>query len=143
VTVAPPTGIANDLEGLRAAWPAVIEAVRASNGFCAALLERASPLAVEGSLVTIAFAPADDADFLLRKVNDDEYRQCVVAAVKTVTGTKPQITYVLAEAPAAQEHAEAVAAPPTEEEWVRRFVAEFDAEEIVPDPETPDPQPPS
>ena len=80
----------------------MIEAVRASNGFCAALLERATPLAVEGSLVTIAFAPADDADFLLRKVNDDEYRQCVVAAVRTVTGSKPQITYVLADAPASR-----------------------------------------
>ena len=33
------------------------------------------------------------------------------------------------------EDAEAVARPPSEDEIVERFVTEFDAEEIVPDPD--------
>jgi DNA polymerase-3 subunit gamma/tau len=136
VAVAPqPAGVALDLAGLRAVWPAVLEAVLAENALCAALLADATPVAVDGPLVTIAFP--SDADFMRRKADDDGYRRCVAEALRAVTGSKPQITYVLADAPAAEEHAEAVAAPPTEEEWVRRFVAEFDAEEIVPDPDDP------
>ena len=134
VAVAPqPAGVALDLAGLRAVWPAVLEAVLAENALCAALLADATPVAVDGSLVTIAFP--SDADFMRRKADDDGYRRCVAEALRAVTGSKPQITYVLADAPATEEHAQAVAAPPTEEEWVRRFVAEFDAEEIVPDPD--------
>jgi len=141
VAVAQPNGIELDLAGLRAVWPAVLEAVLSENALCAALLADAAPVAVDGAVVTIAFPP--DADFLRRKANDDGYRRCVAEALRAVTGNRAQISYVLAELPAAEEHADAVAAPPTEEEWVRRFVAEFDAEEIVPDPEDPDLRTPS
>ena len=136
VTV-PDQPIVLDLEGLRAVWPAVIEAVMAENALCAALLADAVPVAVDGALVTIAFAPS--ADFLRRKANDDGYRQCVAAAVRTVTGSRAQIAYVLAEVPSVEQREVAEPAPPTEDEWVRRFVAEFDAEEIIPDPEDPGP----
>jgi len=142
VVAAPPAGVALDVDGLRAVWPAVLEAVLSENALCAALLADAMPIAVEGPLVTIAFPL--DADFLRRKADDDGYRRCVVEALRVVTGSKTQISYVLAQAPAAEEHAGAAAAePPTEEEWVRRFVAEFDAEEVVPDPEDPDLRTPS
>jgi len=77
------------------------------------------------------------ADFLLRKVRDDSYRQCVVAAIRAITGARAQIAYVLDEPPAADDAARSVPAPPTEDEWVRRFVAEFDAEEIHPEPDPP------
>ena len=130
-------GVALSLDALRAVWPAVIDAVRSENGLCAAMLASSMPSAVDGSEVTVAFPPADDADFNLRKVRDDGYRQCVVAAVRTITGAQAQIVYVLDEpAPAAGPH-EAAPAPPTEDEWVQRFVAEFDAEEIHPDPDPP------
>jgi hypothetical protein len=126
-----------NLDGLRAVWPAVVETVRSENGFCAALLARAMPIAFDGTELIVAFEPADDAPFLLRKVNDDEYRQCVVAAVRTVTGSRVRISYVLTELPTPEQHAGAAAAPPTEDEWVRRFMAEFDAEEIVAEPHDP------
>jgi hypothetical protein len=51
---------------------------------------------------------------------------------------------VLADAPIDPDGDQAIAAPPTEDEWVQRFVAEFDAEEIIPDPDAepgPDPGP--
>ena len=129
--------MALSLDALRAVWPAVIDAVRSENGLCAAMLASSMPSAVDGSEVTVAFPPADDADFLLRKVRDDAYRQCVVAAVRTITGAKAQIVYVLDEPASAAGADEAVLAPPTEDEWVRRFVAEFDAEEIHPEPDPP------
>ena len=96
------------------------------------------PVAVDGAQVTVAFAPSDD--FLRRKAEDDGYRRCVQTAVRTVTGARAQIAYVLADAPIEVDGEQAIAVPPTEDEWVQRFVAEFDAEEIIPDPE-PDPEP--
>jgi DNA polymerase-3 subunit gamma/tau len=121
-----------ELEGLRSVWPAVIEAVKASgNAICAAALADAQPVAVEEGQVTVAFPPG--ADYQRRKADDDEYRACVSAALRTVTGAQARISYVL------EEHSvgAATAAPPalSEDELVRRFVAEFDAEEILPDPD--------
>jgi DNA polymerase-3 subunit gamma/tau len=137
VAAAEGAGTALSLDSLRAVWPAVIDAVRSENGLCAAMLASSMPSAVDGDEVTVAFPPADDADFLLRKVRDDEYRQCVVAALRKITGAKAQIAYVLDEPPATDDATQAAPAPPTEDEWVRRFVAEFDAEEIHPEPDPP------
>jgi DNA polymerase III subunit gamma/tau len=127
-----------ELEGLRAVWPAVIDAVKASgNAICAAALAEARPVAVEDGEVTVAFPPG--AEYQRRKADDDEYRACVSAALRTVTGAQARVAYVLEE----RVVGEAAAAPPalSEDELVRRFVAEFDAEEILPDPDpTPGPE---
>jgi DNA polymerase-3 subunit gamma/tau len=127
-----------ELEGLRAVWPAVIDAVKASgNAICAAALAEAQPVAVEEGEVTVAFPPG--AEYQRRKADDDEYRACVAAALRTVTGAQARIAYVLEE----RVVGETAAAPPalSEDELVRRFVAEFDAEEILPDPDpTPGPE---
>ncbi len=65
------------------------------------------------------------------------YRECVLEALKAVTGQAPALAYELRELEAldtARRSAGGSAAPPlTEEELVARFVAEFDAEEIVPE----------
>ena len=121
---------AQNLGSLRAVWPAVLESVRESNGLCAAALAEARPIALEEGRVTIAFAP--EHAYLLRQADREEYRACVAEAIRSVTGAKAQIAYVLGE-PAAAE-APAVSAP-TDQEWVQRFVAEFDAEEIHPESE--------
>ncbi|MFP5363068.1 MAG: DNA polymerase III subunit gamma/tau [Thermoleophilia bacterium] len=128
VAVAPPQAL--DLDGLRAVWPAVLENVKGSNALCAALLSETRPVCVDGDRITVAFA--HDAAYLLRKADDEEYRACVAGAIRSVTGAKAQVAYVLAE-PAAAEQQPAVA--PTDQEWVQRFVAEFDAEEIHPESE--------
>ena len=133
-TTPPGAGPALELDGLRAVWPAVIDAVRSENALCAALLEDTMPIGIDGIQVTVAFPPS--ADFLRRKANDDGYRQCVALAVRTITGAKAQIAYVLAEAPPDDEEP-LIVAPPTDDEWVARFQSEFDAEEIVPDPDPP------
>ncbi len=128
VAVAAP--VALELESLRAVWPAVLQSLRSSNALCAALLDETRPIAVDGSRITVAFA--HDGAYLLRKADDEEYRACVAEAIRSVTGGSAQVSYVLDE-PASAEH-EAVAAP-TDQEWVRRFVTEFDAEEIDPESE--------
>ena len=129
--VAVAANVALELDSLRAVWPAVLDGVRSGgNALCAALLAESRPLAVEGTRVTVAFAP--DGAYNMRKADDDEYRACVAEAIRAVTGERPQIEYVLA------EESPAVAAPavaPTDREWVERFVAEFDAEEIHPESE--------
>ncbi len=109
----------------------MLDTVRTSNALCAALLVETTPIAVEGARVTVAFA--HDAGYLLRKADDEEYRACVAGAIGSVTGVRAQVAYVLGE-PAG---AEPQAAAPTEQEWVQRFVAEFDAEEIDPESEAP------
>ena len=133
VAVAAPAGL--ELTSLRAVWPAVIEALLTSgNTLCAHRLAETMPVAVEGTQVTIAFAAdAEHAQHHMRKADSDEDRACVAEAIRTLTGAaKPQIAYVLgAEAAAVAEPP----AAPTDSEWVERFVAEFDAEEIHPESE--------
>ena len=133
VAVAAP--VALELERLRAVWPAVIEELLSSgNTLCAHRLAETVPVAVEGTEVTIAFAAdAEHAEHYMRKADSDEDRACVAEAIRTLTGgARPQIAYVLGqEAAAAAQPAPA----PTDSEWVQRFVAEFDAEEIPPESE--------
>ena len=133
VAVAAP--VALELESLRAVWPAVLEALKSSgNTLCAHRLADAYPVAVEGTQVTVAFAPdAEHAEHHMRKADSDEDRACVAEAIRTLTGgAKPQVAYVLGEDVAV---AEEPAGAPTDREWVERFVAEFDAEEIHPESE--------
>jgi hypothetical protein len=133
VAVAAP--VALELESLRAVWPAVLEELKTSgNTLCAHRLAETLPVAVDGTQVTVAFAPdADGVDYNMRKADSDADRACVAEAIRTLTGAaKPQIAYVLGQqAGAAAQPATA----PTDSEWVERFVAEFDAEEIHPESE--------
>ena len=71
------------------------------------------------------------ADAFNRKIADGAgHRAAVEAALRAVCGTALQVRYELHEiAPTEQPPA------PSEDEIVARFVAEFDAEEIVPEPE--------
>jgi len=119
-----------ELDSLSSVWPAVVESVKGSNAMCAAAIAEARPVAVEGSRVTVAFAHAEA--YLMRRADDEEYRACVADAIHALTGAKAQIAYVLQDPEAAPSEP---AAAPTDDEWVQRFVAEFDAEEIHPESE--------
>ena len=133
VAVAAP--VALELESLRAVWPAVLASLKSSgNTLCAHRLADTYPVAVEGTQVTVAFAPdAEHAEHHMRKADSDEERACVAEAIRTLTGGgKPQVAYVLGEDVVV---AEQPAVAPTDSEWVERFVAEFDAEEIHPESE--------
>jgi hypothetical protein len=114
------------LEQVTSMWPAVVEIVRASNAMLAALLADARPLSVSERHLTLAL-PANAA-FLKKKAEQDEHRRTAADAVRNVTGAALALQYELA-----SEESVVVAAPATklsDEEIVRRFVEELDAQEI-------------
>ncbi|HEY4280647.1 MAG TPA: DNA polymerase III subunit gamma/tau [Conexibacter sp.] len=125
-------GGALDLVELRLLWPAVIDAVRAENAMLAAALGEARPVGVSDSEVVLAFPPS--AAFFKRKAEGDEGRRLVTAALRTLAGGTLKPAYELRERAVEEDGAgaEAGAAPAlSDDELVARFVAEFDAEELI------------
>jgi DNA polymerase-3 subunit gamma/tau len=127
---APEVAPVTDLDSLLAVWPAVIDVVRADNALIGALIADARPAAVDGEDLTVAFASS--AAFLKKKAEHPDNRAIVSEALRQVTGGRWRLSYELLEADA--ELASGGEAP-TEEEWVRRFMEEFDAEELLSDQE--------
>ena len=115
------------LEWMRSQWPAVMELLRESHALARACLERARPVAVAGEELTLGFPPG--AEFLRKKAEGAEHRMAVVEALKAVTGGRWRVSYELSEE-LAQEGAEGVDEVRSEQEWVARFMREFDAEEL-------------
>jgi hypothetical protein len=112
------------------AWPAVVEIVKQSNAMLAALLADARPVEISDRELTLAFPPG--AAFLKRKAEQDDHRRVAGDAFRKVMGQALTLRYELREVedtPAATngEH------PLSGEELVRRFLEEFDAEEILDD----------
>jgi DNA polymerase-3 subunit gamma/tau len=122
VSEAPPSA---DLQSTVELWPAVIEHVRERNAMLAALLADARPTAVNERELTIAF-PAG-ADFLKRKAAQDEHRRMTVEALKAVSGRALALRYELSEATLNEDSGQQLSG----EELVRRFIEEFDAEELL------------
>ncbi|MGI8572487.1 MAG: DNA polymerase III subunit gamma/tau [Solirubrobacteraceae bacterium] len=124
--------VALELDAAIALWPAVVELVRAQNAMVAALLADAQPVAVSDRDLTLAF-PAGAA-FLKRKAEQDDHRRVTVAALESASGQRLMLRYELREA---DEHgSDREPAPLSGEELVRRFLEEFDAEEIFEDDDT-------
>jgi DNA polymerase-3 subunit gamma/tau len=123
---------ANDaptLDAVRSLWPAVLDSLRADKGALAASLSEARPVDVRGSQVVVAFGE----DFHRRMADGPEHRAAVEQALRDLAGHSLRVAYELRDL-----GDDAEAQPPSEDELVARFKAEFDAEEIVPDD---DPQP--
>ncbi len=116
-----------ELQSAVSSWPAVVDLVRGDNAMLAGALEAARPVAVGERELTLAFPGG--ASFLKRKAEQDDYRRAASDALWAVTGHRLALRYELREMPVAD------ARPGTDvlsgEELVRRFVEEFDAEEIL------------
>jgi len=119
-----------DLDALRELWPAVVEAVRSENVLAHAAVERARPVAVEDGEMTLAFASGDS--FYKKKAESEEHRGVIVEALRAVAGRTLRLRCELA-AEELPDMPPPVA--PTDDELVDRFVAEFDAEELIDDEE--------
>ena len=119
---------ASDLESLRALWPAVVELVGMENKMLSAVLVDARPVAVAGEDLTVAFASS--AAFLKKKAEHPDNRAIVSDALRQLSGGRWRLSYELLEADA---DAASQLPVPTEEEWVARFMQEFDAEELSSD----------
>jgi DNA polymerase III subunit gamma/tau len=123
---APEAVTATNLESLCALWPAVVDVVRAGNALIGALMADTRPVAVAGEDLTVAFASS--AAFLKKKAEHPDNRAIVTDALRQVTGGRWRLSYELLEVDADPSPKQGV---PTEEEWVRRFMEEFDAEELL------------
>jgi len=120
-------GGALELDSAAACWPAVIDLVREQNAMLAALLADARPVAVGERELTLAFPGG--AAFLKRKAEQEDYRRVAGEALKAVTGRRLALRYELRD----DEHEPEGDAVLSGEELVRRFVEEFDAEEVLED----------
>jgi DNA polymerase III subunit gamma/tau len=117
--------VADGLEAVTAVWPAVVELVRGENALVGAVVGEARPVAVSGDDLTLAFATT--APFLKKKAEDPNNRMIVGEALRAVTGRRWRLSYELREEIASEQ------APPaqsSEEDWIRRVMDEFDAEEV-------------
>jgi DNA polymerase III subunit gamma/tau len=124
--------VALELDAAVALWPAVVELVRSQNAMLAALLADAQPVAVSERDLTLAF-PAGAA-FLKRKAEQDEHRRVTVEALESASGERMMLRYELR---GADDHApDQTAGSLSGEELVRRFLEEFDAEEIFEEDDT-------
>jgi DNA polymerase-3 subunit gamma/tau len=121
----PQPAVADDLDGVRLVWPAVVDLVRGEHAMLGALIAEAQPVAAKDEDLTLAFAAT--AQFLKRKAEDPANRTAVGEALRSVTGRRWRLSYEL------REELDRAGGPPieSEEEWVRRFMEEFDAEDIT------------
>jgi hypothetical protein len=115
---------------VRTYWPTAIEIVRQENQMLAALLADAEPVSVHDDTVTIAF-PSGSA-FLKRKAEQDDHRQATAAALASVIGSPLALRYELRDdAPPPDPEGSGLSG----EEVVRRLMEEFDAQEVLDDPD--------
>jgi DNA polymerase-3 subunit gamma/tau len=122
----PPVHGERTLESVCSLWPAVVELVTVENGLLGACIVEARPVAVDGEELTLAFAST--AQFKKKKAEDPANRRAVIEALRSLTGVGWRVSYELREDLAAEERPQVTAG--SEEEWVARFMREFDAEEL-------------
>ncbi len=116
-----------DLESVLELWPAVVELVRSEHALLGALIAEARPLAVDGEDLTLAFDAS--AQFLKKKAEDPDNRAAVSEALRALAGGRWRLSYELREALAEEDGPQEGGR--SEEEWVARFMQEFDAEELT------------
>jgi hypothetical protein len=107
----------------------VVETVRQGNAMLAALLADARAVAVGERELTLAFPTG--AAFLKRKAEQDDHRRVATEAWRAVSGQPLTLRYELRDTDEEDQPAGAPAL--SGEELVRRFIEEFDAEEILGD----------
>jgi DNA polymerase-3 subunit gamma/tau len=128
-------GVELSLEAFGDVWPAVVESLRADAPMLASLLDDAQPASLAGEGLTLAWP--ESSAFSKRKAEDPANRDLIAGAIRAVTGSSLRLAYALR-----ADHevvAAATAGEPalSEEDLVKRFMDEFDAEELPPEPEEP------
>jgi hypothetical protein len=116
-----------ELDQVVALWPAVGEAVAEENGMLSAALSAATPTALDGDRLTIAFP--SNAAFVKKKA--EKGRDLVANAVRGITGQSLTLAFELSDA---------VAPPPgpatlDHDQLIERLRAEFGAEEVFDQPD--------
>jgi DNA polymerase-3 subunit gamma/tau len=125
-----PDGAMADVQAISSVWPAVVDHLQADGeSLLAASAREGRPVELAGDTLRIGFPST--ATFSMRKVTAPACREQLAAAVRAVTGARVRIDAVVHAGPDADE------AEPTlsEDEFIARVVAEFDAEELPPEPQ--------
>ena len=120
---------AMDLAALTDLWPAVLDALCEQHALLHGIVAPARPVALDGHDLVLAYDPGQA--FFRRKAETTANREALAEVVRSLAGFQPRLRFELATPDAGAP------APPgvSEAEWVERFKQEFDAQEIVPDPE--------
>ncbi len=129
-TPAPEAAAELRFDAVAALWPSVLDAVRSENGLLGACLSEARPVELRGRELVVAFAEGDG--FNRRLAEGLAHRTALEAAVRDLAGGPLRVAFELRDL---GDAGLAAARPPSEDELLARLVAEFDAEEIVPDPD--------
>jgi len=111
-------------------WPAALETVGADFALLAAALGNARPVSLADGVLTLAFAHDDTFNRRMAAENAD-HRRALGEALQALTGARLRLAYELRDLGDEPEPAPELAG----DELVARIVQEFDAEEIVPEPE--------
>ncbi|HEX4189323.1 MAG TPA: DNA polymerase III subunit gamma/tau [Solirubrobacteraceae bacterium] len=122
------TALAKDLDSVRSLWPAVVDLVRGENALLGALIAEAHPVEIDGEDLTLAFASTKP--FLRKKASVPLNRAAVTEALRAITGVRWRVAFELRDELGTGQD-ESPGAARSEEEWVRHFMEEFDAEEIL------------
>jgi hypothetical protein len=123
--LAPAAAAPLGLEDAERLWPAVVDIVRQENAMLAALLTDARAVEIGERELTLAFPIG--AAFLKRKAEQDDNRRMATRAWRTISGHDLSLRYELRDVGDQPAGSPAMSG----EELVRRFIDEFDAEEIV------------
>jgi DNA polymerase-3 subunit gamma/tau len=118
-----------DLAMVQELWPAVLQNVEESNQMVAMSLAKGQLVSVAGKDVTVAFTP--DCGFQKKKAEDSVARQLVTTAFKELVGVAPRMLYETREADQLGAEPEVI----SEDDFVARLRAEFDAVDHEPDHE--------
>jgi DNA polymerase-3 subunit gamma/tau len=114
-------------EAMRDLWPAIVDFVRSSHALLGAVIEDATPVALQDGELTLAFAPS--SSFKKKKAEDAANRAAVSEAITALTGQRLRVRCELREE-SEQDGANSVKEG-AEDEMLRRLIAEFDAEELA------------
>ena len=119
-----------ELSNVSELWPAVVDQIKEGNAMLAHVLAAARPVDVSEHELVVAFPVG--SEFNKRKAEQDEHRRLVADTVRMLSGRQLVPRYELRELE--------VVAPETlsDDKLVQRFVEEFDAEEILDDPDPDD-----
>lgn len=118
------------LDDVLEVWPAALETVGADYALLAAALGNARPVSLSDGVLTLAFAHDDTFNRRMAAENAD-HRRALGEALLALTGARLRLAYELRDLGEDPEQAPELAG----DELVARIVQEFDAEEIVPEPE--------
>ena len=101
--------------------------MRSEHALLGAVIGEARPVAVDGEELTLAYPFT--AEFYKKKAEDPANRAAVGEALGALAGGRWKLRYELRDTPASEGEQSSPAR--SQEEWVARFVEEFDAEELT------------